>query len=137
MYPADMLRVVVTALLAFSIIALLLTSALHVATFFSTHLGGIPRYFGFHFGVIALWILVVLIYRAKGETIRPNALPQWSSSPWCKSGFVREKSEVSTDIVCRIALWRWARASSGRSKRGCGSRTQNWHRRRGIPSTRS
>src|SRR5664279_5510900 len=59
------------------------------------------------------------------------------NSPWCKSGFVRKKSEVSTDIVCRIALWRWARASSGRSKRGCGSRTQNWHRRRGIPSTRS
>src|ERR1035441_1135938 len=65
---------------------------------------------------------------------RFRALP---SSPWCKSGFVRKKSEVSTDIVCRIALWRWARASSGRSKRGCGSRTQNWHRRRGIPSTRS
>jgi hypothetical protein len=81
MYPADMLRVVVTALLAFSIIALLLASALHVATFFSTHLGGIPRYFGFHFGVIALWILAVMIYRAKGETIRPNALPQWSRAP--------------------------------------------------------
>src|SRR5664279_6414867 len=28
--------------------------------------------------------------------------------------------EVSTDIVRRIALWRWARASSGRSKRDCG-----------------
>jgi hypothetical protein len=37
-----------------------------------------------------------------------------------------------TGFVRRIGAWRWARAGSGRSKRGCGSRTRSWHRRRGI-----
>src|SRR5664279_6138202 len=46
-------------------------------------------------------------------------------------------SEVSTDSPRRMCVWQWARASSGRSRRGYGSRTPSWQQRRGIPSTRS
>src|SRR5664280_284903 len=59
-------------------------------------------------------------------TARGASLDTWARS-----------CEVSTDIVRRIALWRWARASSGRSKRDCGSRTPSWQPRRGIRFTRS
>jgi len=45
--------------------------------------------------------------------------------------------EVSTSSVRRIGAWRWARGSSGRSKRGYGSRIASWQQRRDIPSTRS
>ena len=46
-------------------------------------------------------------------------------------------SEVCTGSVCRIVAWRWARASSGRSKRRFGLRTRNWHPLRGIRFMRS
>jgi hypothetical protein len=34
--------------------------------------------------------------------------------------------EVCTGFVRRIGAWRWARASSGRSKKICGSHTRSW-----------
>src|ERR1039458_3088248 len=55
-----------------------------------------------------------------------------ASSPWCKSGFRDEKIVEFTGFVRRLQAWRWARASSGRSKKICGSRTRSWPRLRGI-----
>src|ERR1019366_4716554 len=45
--------------------------------------------------------------------------------------------EVCTGFVRRIGAWRWARASSGRSKKICGSHTRSWPQLRGIRFTRS
>ena len=38
--------------------------------------------------------------------------------------------ENAQGVFVRIAAWRWGHASSGRSRKGCGSHTRSWPRRR-------
>ena len=61
-----MLRMLVVFLLAISITRFALSSALHVATFLSTSLGGICRFFWFHAGVFVVAIPTIFIYRYEG-----------------------------------------------------------------------
>jgi hypothetical protein len=76
-----MLRLLVILLLVVSIAGLVLSFAVHVATFFSTNLGGIWRFFWFHVGIFLVFVPTIAIYRYKREAFLPSALPYWSRIP--------------------------------------------------------
>jgi hypothetical protein len=57
------------------------TLGLHVASFFSSDLGGVRRFVWFHFFLIGIGIVTVLIYKMRGEPFQPTVLPGWAQVP--------------------------------------------------------
>jgi hypothetical protein len=83
-----MLRVLVWAILAFCVICLAYSSAIHLLTFFNSKLGGPFGYLWLQFGVIGAWVVTVLIYKIKGEQLGTGGLPDLSRLPlYCLFGY--------------------------------------------------
>lgn len=76
-----MVRRLVTLVFVFSCMCFALTFGLHTATFFATNLGGVRRFFLFHFIAMGIAVFTILMLKTRGERLDPRALPSWSRTP--------------------------------------------------------
>ncbi len=75
------MRVIVTLLFATAILCFAATLILHVATFVSSDLGGMRRFFFFHLVVMGVAVITILIYKIRSEPFQPTVLPTWAKVP--------------------------------------------------------
>lgn len=74
-------RSLVNILFGISVAAFVASLTLHAATFASSGLGGVRRFFPVHIAAIALAILTVAIYKWKAEPFEAKVLPSWAKAP--------------------------------------------------------
>ena len=71
----------VKLLVAPSLVGFGFALTLHIATFFSSNIGGMQRFFVVHLIAMGIAIATIAIYKFRGEPFEAKSLPAWAKAP--------------------------------------------------------